>query len=106
MNKHEHSFVRWVGQAIAGLLLWMVSKMIKAKKDEVGKRTKFVASAPSDLTTMDSIVAAQHGVNTIYDIVHNVNVSLLKLWSIWLANAPKVSRILFSKCYFFIPEMS
>ncbi|KAM0045409.1 hypothetical protein Hdeb2414_s0009g00303551 [Helianthus debilis subsp. tardiflorus] len=82
-------YKEWVGQAIAGLLLWMVSKMIKAKKDEVGKRTKFVASAPSDLTTMDSIVAAQHGVNTIYDIVHNANVSLLKIWSIWLANAPK-----------------
>ncbi|XP_076938069.1 uncharacterized protein LOC143606049 [Bidens hawaiensis] len=82
-------YKEWVGQAIAGLLLWMVSKMLKAKKDEVGKRTKFVVSPPSDLSTMDSIVAAQRGVNTIYEILQLVNVSLLKIWSIWLAKTPK-----------------
>ncbi|KAI3688005.1 hypothetical protein L1987_81711 [Smallanthus sonchifolius] len=82
-------YKEWVGQAIAGLLLWMVSKMIRARKHEVGKRTKFVASAPSDMTTMDNIVAANHGINTIYNTLQLVNVSLLKIWSIWLANAPK-----------------
>ncbi|KAI3822659.1 hypothetical protein L1987_10254 [Smallanthus sonchifolius] len=82
-------YKEWVGQAIAGLLLWMVSKMIRARKHEVGKRTKFVASAPSDQTTMDNIVAANHGINTIYNTLQLVNVSLLKIWSIWLANAPK-----------------
>ncbi|GJT41345.1 hypothetical protein Tco_0941210 [Tanacetum coccineum] len=81
-------YKEWVGQAIAGLLLWMVSKMIHARKDEVGKRTKFTVATP-DQTTMDSIVAAQHGINTIYNIMQSVNISLLKIWSIWLANAPK-----------------
>ncbi|KAI7728696.1 hypothetical protein M8C21_019067 [Ambrosia artemisiifolia] len=81
-------YKEWVGQAIAGLLLWMVLKMSRAKKDKVGKRTKFVVPTP-DMTTVDSMVAAKYGMNTIYDVLQLVNVSLLKIWSIWLANAPK-----------------
>ncbi|KAK9079249.1 hypothetical protein SSX86_000919 [Deinandra increscens subsp. villosa] len=82
-------YKEWVGQAIAGLILWMITKMMRAKKEEVGKRTKFVVSSPTDQTAVDSIVAAKHGIDTIYDILQLVNVSLLKIWSIWLANAPK-----------------
>ncbi|XP_071728708.1 uncharacterized protein [Rutidosis leptorrhynchoides] len=82
-------YKEWFGQAIAAFLLWMVSKMISAKKDEVGKRSKLIVPTPPDQTTVDSIVAAQHGINTIYNVTQSVNVSLLKIWSLWLANAPK-----------------
>ncbi|KAD0858371.1 hypothetical protein E3N88_43612 [Mikania micrantha] len=82
-------YKEWVGRVIAGLILWMVTQMIRARTDEVGKRTKFVVSAPSDQTTVDNIVAANHGINTIYNLLKLVNISLLKIWSIWLANAPK-----------------
>lgn len=83
-------FREWVGKAIAAFLLWLVSKMIWARKYEVGKQTKFVVCNNNDQTAVDSIVAAQHGINTIYNILQSVNVSLLKIRSIWLANAPKV----------------
>ncbi|KAI3791645.1 hypothetical protein L2E82_05504 [Cichorium intybus] len=79
----------WVGKAIAAFLLWLVSKMIWAKKYKVGKGTKFVVCNTNDQTAVDSIVAAQHGINTAYNVLQSVNVSLLKIRSIWLANAPK-----------------
>ncbi|KAL7596059.1 hypothetical protein Lser_V15G28586 [Lactuca serriola] len=82
-------YKEWVGKAIAAFLLWLVSKMIWARKYEVGKQTKFVVCNNNDQTAVDSIVAAQHGINTIYNILQSVNVSLLKIRSIWLANAPK-----------------
>ncbi|GKA36076.1 hypothetical protein Tco_0722567 [Tanacetum coccineum] len=62
----------------------------KANQVEVGKRTKFTVTTP-DQTTIDSIVAAQHGINTIYNIMQLVNILLLKIWTIWLANAPKIA---------------
>nr|XP_043613825.1 uncharacterized protein LOC122585767 [Erigeron canadensis] len=82
-------YKEWVGKAIAASLLWMVLKMIWARKDEVGKQTKFIVPTPPDQTTMDSIVAAQHAINNTYNIMQLINISLLKVWSIWLANAPK-----------------
>ncbi|KAI3706593.1 hypothetical protein L6452_24449 [Arctium lappa] len=82
-------YKEWVGQAIAAFLMCMASKLIWARQKEVGKRAKFVVCTASDQTTVDSIVAAQHGINTVYSILQQLNISLLKIWSIWLANAPK-----------------
>ncbi|KAJ9554958.1 hypothetical protein OSB04_009572 [Centaurea solstitialis] len=82
-------YKEWVGLAIAAFLMCMATKLIWARQKKVGKRTKFVVCSSPDQTTVDSIVAAQHGINTIYNILQLINVSLLKIWSIWLANAPK-----------------
>ncbi|KAL7618441.1 hypothetical protein Lser_V15G02176 [Lactuca serriola] len=78
-----------VGIAMAAFIMWVVSKMIWARKHEIGKKTKFVVCTASDQTTMESIVSAQHGLNTVYNIMQSTNISILKIWSILLSNAPK-----------------
>ncbi|KAL8259733.1 hypothetical protein R6Q59_027686 [Mikania micrantha] len=82
-------YKEWVGKAIAVFLMWIVSKMIWARRHGVGKKTKFVVCTASDQTTMESIVSAQHGLNTVYNIMQLANISILKIWSILLSNAPK-----------------
>lgn len=81
----------WVGKAMAVFLMWIVSKMIWARRHDVGKKTKFVVCTASDQTTRESIVSAQHGLNTVYSLMQKANISILKIWSILLSNAPKVS---------------
>ncbi|KAI3738437.1 hypothetical protein L2E82_28469 [Cichorium intybus] len=82
-------YKEWVGIAMAAFLMWIVSKMIWARKHEIGKKTKFVVCTASDQSTMESIVSAQHGLNTVYNIMQQANISILKIWSILLSNAPK-----------------
>ncbi|KAI3696808.1 hypothetical protein L6452_29373 [Arctium lappa] len=82
-------YKEWVGKAIAAFLMWVVSKMIWARRNEVGKKTKFVVCTASDQTTRESIVSAQHGLNTVYSIMQLANISILKVWSILLSNAPE-----------------
>ncbi|KVI00049.1 Protein of unknown function DUF639 [Cynara cardunculus var. scolymus] len=75
--------------AMATFLMWVVSKMIWARRNEVGKKTKFVVCTASDQTTRESIVSAQHGLNSVYSIMQLANISILKIWSILLSNAPE-----------------
>ncbi|PWA88634.1 hypothetical protein CTI12_AA118690 [Artemisia annua] len=82
-------YKEWVGKALAVFLMWVVSKMIWARRHEVGKKTKFVVCTASDQSTRESIVSAQHGLNTVYTIMQTANISILKIWSILLSNAPK-----------------
>ncbi|GJV12997.1 uncharacterized protein Tco_1354538 [Tanacetum coccineum] len=82
-------YKEWVGKALAVFLMWVVSKMIWARRHEVGKKTKFVVCTASDQSTRESIVSAQHGLNTVYSIMQTANISILKIWSILLSNAPK-----------------
>ncbi|KAJ0503158.1 hypothetical protein HanHA300_Chr11g0421171 [Helianthus annuus] len=82
-------YKEWVGKAMAVLLMWVVTMMIWARRHGVGKKTKFVVCTASDQTTMESIVSAQHGLNTVYNIMQLANIAILKIWSILLSNAPK-----------------
>ncbi|XP_024984716.1 uncharacterized protein LOC112520504 isoform X1 [Cynara cardunculus var. scolymus] len=82
-------YKEWVGKAMATFLMWVVSKMIWARRNEVGKKTKFVVCTASDQTTRESIVSAQHGLNSVYSIMQLANISILKIWSILLSNAPE-----------------
>ncbi|KAK1426140.1 hypothetical protein QVD17_14809 [Tagetes erecta] len=82
-------YKEWVGKAMAVFLMWVVSKMIWARRHGVGKKTKFVVCTASDQTTMESIVSAQQGLNTVYNLMQLANISILKVWSILLSNAPK-----------------
>ncbi|XP_071688331.1 uncharacterized protein [Rutidosis leptorrhynchoides] len=82
-------YKEWIGKALAVFLMWIVSKMIWARRHEVGKKTKFVVCTASDQSTRESIVSAQHGLNTVYSIMQLTNISILKIWSILLSNAPK-----------------
>lgn len=79
---------------IATLLLWTVGKMIWARRSRVGdKFTKLVVCIDSDQTTLESLVSAQHGLNTLNEIMQLANISILKIWSILISKAPKVTTV-------------
>ncbi|KAH7855110.1 hypothetical protein Vadar_021343 [Vaccinium darrowii] len=80
----------WVGKTLAAFLLWLVAKLIQARKQRTGNKCdKIVICTSSDQTTMESIVSAQHGLRTAREMVQLANISILKIYSILLGKAPK-----------------
>ena len=51
---------------------------------------KIVICTASDQTAMESIVSAQQGLRTAHDLVQQLNIAGLKIYSILLSRAPKV----------------
>ncbi|KAL9668259.1 hypothetical protein QQ045_002638 [Rhodiola kirilowii] len=91
------AYNEWIGKAIALCLLWLVREMIKARlKKVVDKCTEIVVSTASDQSTMESIVAAQHGLQTVHDLMQMVNIAILKIRSIFVSRAPKHSNTVMS----------
>ncbi|XP_047318745.1 uncharacterized protein LOC124922063 [Impatiens glandulifera] len=83
-------YKEWAGEAIAGLLFWGVARIIQTKrKMEEEIPDKIVVCTASDQTTMESIVSAQHGLRSAYDMVQMANIVILKIHSILIWKAPK-----------------
>ncbi|KAK9123025.1 hypothetical protein Sjap_012627 [Stephania japonica] len=83
-------YKEWMGVAIAAILFWLVLLMIFARYEKLRDAHKeVVVSTGSDQTTMESIVSAQHGLNTVRDIIQRANITILKIHSIFLSRAPK-----------------
>lgn len=81
----------WVGKAIAALLLGIVATMIWARRRRIpDKVDRIVIYTGSDQTTMESIVSAQLGLRSVYDLIKTMNVTILKIWSVLVSKAPKV----------------
>ncbi|XP_008244124.1 PREDICTED: uncharacterized protein LOC103342292 [Prunus mume] len=84
------TYQEWVGKAIAAFLLWLVAKMFRARLQRLDtKCNEIVVCTASDQSTMESIVSAQHGMQTVHEMVQTANVSLMKLWSIFISKARK-----------------
>uniref|UniRef100_A0A2N9F5Q5 Uncharacterized protein n=1 Tax=Fagus sylvatica TaxID=28930 RepID=A0A2N9F5Q5_FAGSY len=84
------TYKEWVGKAIPAFFLWVVAKMIEARRKRIKDRcTEIVISSASDQTTMESIVSAQHGLQTVHQVVQTANIALLKIWSILISKAHK-----------------
>lgn len=82
----------WVGKAISTLLLWVVAMMLQARRRRISeKQDKIVIRTGSDQTAMESIVSAQQGLRTVHEIMRQTNIALLKIWSILISKAPKVT---------------
>ncbi|KAG5603849.1 hypothetical protein H5410_025341 [Solanum commersonii] len=80
----------WVGKAIASLLLGIVAAMIWARRRRIpDKVNRIVVYTGSDQTTMESIVSAQLGLRSVYDLIQTMNVTILKIWSVLVSKAPK-----------------
>lgn len=72
----------------------MVGKMLWARRNRVrDKYNKVVVRTGSDKTTMESVVSAQHGVQTAHKMLQLANISILKIWSILVSKAPKVIKV-------------
>lgn len=69
----------------------VVGTMLWARRNRIGERHKeIVVSTSSDKTTMESIVAAQHGLKNLHEIVKTTNIAILRIWSILIGKSPKV----------------
>ncbi|XP_052199501.1 uncharacterized protein LOC127806321 [Diospyros lotus] len=87
-------YKEWVGKALAACLLWVVGKMLWARKERIGEKcNKVVVCTATDQTTMESIVSAQYGLNTVHALVQWTNISILKIWSIFVSRAPKQANM-------------
>ncbi|XP_065854213.1 uncharacterized protein [Euphorbia lathyris] len=85
-------YKEWFGKAIAGLLLWTASKMLRARlgRDGAEKWNEIVVSTTSgQKTTVESIVSAQFGLKTVHEVMQATNIAILKIWSIMCYRAPK-----------------
>ncbi|XP_059316945.1 uncharacterized protein LOC132067667 isoform X1 [Lycium ferocissimum] len=80
----------WVGKAIAALLLGIVGTMIWARRRRIPDKVhRIVVYTGSDQTTMESIVSAQQGLRSVYDLIQTMNIIILKIWSVLVSKAPK-----------------
>lgn len=65
--------------------------MMEARNNRVSERwDELVISTASDQTTMESIVSAQQGLNTVREMMQIANVTILKIWSLLISKAQKV----------------
>ncbi|XP_041026191.1 uncharacterized protein LOC121266443 [Juglans microcarpa x Juglans regia] len=79
-------YKEWVGKAIASFLLWVVAKMFQARRKRINERcNEIVVCTASDQTTIESIVSAQHGLQTVHQLLRKANIAVLKLWSIFIS---------------------
>ncbi|KAJ8492566.1 hypothetical protein OPV22_014287 [Ensete ventricosum] len=84
----------WVGFAIAVVLMLVVGTMLWARRNRIGERHKeIVVSTTSDKTTMESIVAAQHSLKNLHEIVKTTNITILRIWSILIGKSPKQANV-------------
>ncbi|EXC31702.1 hypothetical protein L484_008792 [Morus notabilis] len=84
------AYKEWVGKGTAGFLFWVVAKMISARKKRMSEKcNEIVVCKASDQSTMESMVSAQHGLRTVYELVQTANIALLKIWSIFISKARK-----------------
>ncbi|XP_073277122.1 uncharacterized protein [Primulina huaijiensis] len=83
-------YKEWVGKAISAFLLWAVAKMVWTRRWGIPeKQDKIVIRTGSDQTTMESIVSAQHGLRSLHEMMQQVNIALLKIWSVLVSRTPK-----------------
>ncbi|XP_008367282.2 uncharacterized protein [Malus domestica] len=84
------TYQEWVGKAIAAFFISLVAKMVRARRQRLDiKCNEIVVCTASDQSTIESIVSAQHGMQTVHEMVQIANVSILKLWSIYISKARK-----------------
>ncbi|XP_031254166.1 uncharacterized protein LOC116112118 [Pistacia vera] len=83
-------YKEWFGKAMAASLLYVVAKMIRARRERLPEKcNEIVVCTASDQTTMDSIVSAQYGFLTVQEMLQAANITILKIWSILISKARK-----------------
>ncbi|KAH7666299.1 hypothetical protein IHE45_13G092300 [Dioscorea alata] len=83
-------YEEWVGIALAVCVMSLVGMMIRARRERISNnRQEIVVSTSSDKTTVETIVAAQHSLRSVHDMVKNTNITLLKIRAILESRAPK-----------------
>ncbi|KAI0524804.1 hypothetical protein KFK09_004190 [Dendrobium nobile] len=90
-------YKEWFGPALAALLLFVVGMMLWARHKRLGELSEeVVVSPPSDKTTVESIVSAQYGLQNFDEMVKTINITILKIKSIFVSKTPKHSNMAMS----------
>lgn len=66
---------------------------VRRRRNPEKHKKKIVICTGSDQTAMESIVTAQQGLRSVHDMMKQTNITLLKLWSILISEAPRVYSI-------------
>ncbi|CAA6653777.1 unnamed protein product [Spirodela intermedia] len=87
-------YKEWAGYAIAVLLSWGVWMMLRARWMRIRNECMEISVSPtSSQSAMESLVSAQHGFNSLQDLVQKANIAILKSWSIFVSKAPKQANL-------------
>ncbi|XP_057730083.1 uncharacterized protein LOC130945373 [Arachis stenosperma] len=91
------TYMEWVGKAIACFLIWVIVKMLEARKNRICEKRKEIVisrtSMAADQSMVESIVSAQHGLYTVHEIMQIANIAMLKIWSILIYKADKHANV-------------
>ncbi|KAF6168996.1 hypothetical protein GIB67_038493 [Kingdonia uniflora] len=80
----------WIGKAIAAAMVYGVGKMIQVRRQRLADRCKeIVIFTGSDQRIVESIVSAQHGLQSVHSMVQTANIAILKILSIVLSKTRK-----------------
>ncbi|CAN7096053.1 unnamed protein product [Brassica rapa subsp. narinosa] len=84
-------YKEWVGKAIAACLVWMVVRMAQARQMKLHTKSEDAVkmSTESDQTMTESIVSAQYGLIRLHQLIQHVNITIMKLRSIYTSKASK-----------------
>ncbi|CAG7906872.1 unnamed protein product [Brassica rapa] len=84
-------YKEWVGKGIAACLIWLVVKMAQNRQKRVHtkKEDEVRVSTESDQTVTESIVSAQYGLIRLHQLMQHVNITIMKLRSIYTSKATK-----------------
>lgn len=85
------AYKEWIGYAVAALLLRGVGVMLRSKYEKIAEKYTDIeiTTSPSDQTTMENIVSAQHTLKKFKEIIQATNIVILKIQSIIVCRAPK-----------------
>ncbi|CAA7044815.1 unnamed protein product [Microthlaspi erraticum] len=88
-------YKEWIGKAIAACLIWIVIKMAQIRHNMVHTKSEdaVTVSTESDQTVTESIVSAQYGLIRLHQLMQLVNVTIMKLRSIYTSKASKHASI-------------
>lgn len=76
--------------------MWLVVKMIQARAHGTRhKHDEVVVSTSSEQSTMESIVSAQRGLQSLHELIKTTNITLLKLQSIYASRTRRVRTLFF-----------
>ncbi|KAI4381606.1 hypothetical protein MLD38_007667 [Melastoma candidum] len=86
-------YKEWVNKAVAALLVWLVVMMHQTRKRRVSRRRddEVMVCTASDKSMAESIVSAQHSLQTVQELIREINIAILKLRSIYVSTARKHS---------------
>ncbi|KAF3339279.1 hypothetical protein FCM35_KLT16750 [Carex littledalei] len=83
-------YIEGVGYALSALLAGIAGASILSKKKHIGERdSEVVIDTSSDKSTMESVVEAQQTLKELHKIVTAVNITILKIWSLFTSRSTK-----------------